>query len=233
MAAAEFERVSAGAAAGAVAPIASPAGAGDRAAASIEDPPPRTPASEGRPAAPDRELARLAGTVVHAALEGWDFTNGAALRDSARQGAKRAVLETMTRSGGDPDRARRLDDEVQAIVRSFLASPLPARLSRVEILGRELPILFRDPAGVAWSGACDLLYRERDGNLVVADYKTDRVLGDPREFAQRYRPQIAVYAEAVRRSFPGKGVRGEVLFIRSGTAVPFTFEGLTPQEPSR
>lgn len=232
-AAAEFERVSAAAAAGAVAPIASPAGAGDRTAASIAEPPLRTPASEGRPAAPDRELARLAGTVVHAALESWDFRDPAALRDAASREARRAVPESAPSPVNDPGRLRALEHEVMAIVDSFLASPLPARLSRLEIVGRELPILFRDPAGVAWSGACDLLYREDDGTLVVADYKTDRVAGDPRQFGERYRPQIELYAEAIRRSFPGQRVRGEVLLIRNGTAVHVDVEGLTPQEPRR
>src|SRR5207247_117540 len=76
-------------------------------------------------------------------------------------------------------RRRRVLSETGGIIEECLRSPLPARLKSADILGREVPILFRDEAGVTWSGACDLVYRDGRGVLVVADYKTERPGPDP------------------------------------------------------
>jgi ATP-dependent exoDNAse (exonuclease V) beta subunit len=55
------------------------------------------------------------------------------------------------------------------------------------------------PVG-AWVGSIDLLYRCQDTNeVVVADYKTDRVGNqDPKAVAEHHRAQGAVYADAVQ-----------------------------------
>jgi ATP-dependent exoDNAse (exonuclease V) beta subunit len=89
----------------------------------------------------------------------------------------------------------------------------------VQILGREVPLLYRDEAGVTWIGAIDLVYREGDGTIVAADYKTDRTTGAPRP-EERYADQMRIYLEALRRSVPGSVVRGELLLLRSGAAIP-------------
>lgn len=101
----------------------------------------------------------------------------------------------------------------------LLRSPLPARLSALSILGREVPLLFRDGQGVTWSGACDLVYRDERGRIVVADYKTERLEGDPQAAAERHRRQMEIYLEAFRRALPGETVRGEIIFVRSGISV--------------
>ena len=69
-------------------------------------------------------------------------------------------------------------------------------------------------------GVLDLLYRDADGSIVVADYKTDRN-ADPREAAERYAPQLALYAETVRRALNlGASPRAEIWLLRTGEAVP-------------
>jgi len=63
---------------------------------------------------------------------------------------------------------------------------------------------------------CDLVYRDERGAVVAADYKTDRPDGEPGAAAERYRPQMQIYVEALRRALPGETVRAEILFVRTG-----------------
>ncbi len=217
-AAARFAEVSSRAAASAGAPIRRPAGAGD-----ARTSPPEVRArgharsSAGTGSGPSSDVARLAGTAVHAALERWDFKEGRDLADLAQHEARR-LLEGVDAPDG-PDFARSLREEVSGIIEGFLASSLPGRLAAFQVLGREVPILYRDDRGATWIGACDLIYRDREETLVAADYKTDHVQGDARDAAARYRSQVEVYVEAVKRAFPGSRVRGEILFVRTGAAV--------------
>jgi ATP-dependent exoDNAse (exonuclease V) beta subunit len=83
-------------------------------------------------------------------------------------------------------------------------------LARLRELGagalhRELPVLLpasEQDAPVGYiSGVVDLVYRDPEtGEIVVADYKTDRIEGETelREAARRYAPQGAVYQRALR-----------------------------------
>ena len=52
-------------------------------------------------------------------------------------------------------------------------------------MGREIPILYKDGDGTTWSGTCDLIYRDRSGGVVAADYKTARVEGRRRASSAR------------------------------------------------
>ena len=166
-----------------------------------------------------REVARLAGSAVHAALEGWEFDGAESLRSLARRAAQRLVESTPAATNA-PGLDERVKGEVQEIVERFIASPLPERLAGVEILGREVTILFRDEDDRVWNGSCDLVYRDGEGRVVAADYKTERLDGDAAAAAQRHRPQIAIYVEALRRAMPDREIRGEVIFVRGGVAVP-------------
>jgi ATP-dependent helicase/nuclease subunit A len=193
-------------------------------------PPVRSPAraaheqEEGRGAGPSqvpkaktaRDVARLAGIAMHAALQRFDLEDPASLRGLARE-AVGPIIEAETRAGAD---LRQLVlAETDAIVEEFLRSPLPRHLADANVLGREVPILFKDDTGITWSGACDLVYRDAGGRVVVADYKTERLDGDPAIAATRHRRQMEIYLEAFRRALPGEAVRAEILFVRAGLSV--------------
>ena len=175
-------------------------------------------------------VARLAGMAVHAALSAWLSQREAAGENSGgplpdpgrlpflgRREARLAVDEALP-PGRRGALLHAVTSEVEEILEAFLGSPLPSRLAAAEILGTEVPILFRDGGGRTWTGACDLLFRE-GGSVVVADFKTDKVISDATTTAERYREQIGIYVEAVRRAMPGARLRGEALFVRSGDAV--------------
>ncbi len=158
--------------------------------------------------------------AFHTAVERWDFKDGARLREMVRLEATRLALEAAPRGTEDaPAPAARVIREAGTIADEFLGSLLPHRLAALTILGREVPILYRDTTGTTWVGACDLLYRDGDGTVVVADYKTDRITGDPAHAAAPYRDQLRVYREAVSRSMEDTRVRAEVLFVRTGDVV--------------
>ena len=77
------------------------------------------------------------------------------------------------------------------------------------------------PVG-AWVGSIDLLYRCPDtGEVVVADYKTDRVgKQEAKVVAERHRAQGAVYSEAVQAAMGlARRPRFEVWLIETGQRV--------------
>ena len=106
-------------------------------------------------------------------------------------------------------------DEAETVLRAFTGSPLAARLATLDILGREVPLLLGED-GARWHGAIDLLYRDTDGTLVVADYKTDT--SDDGAIA-RHGEQLGVYVRAVRRAMSGERVRAELWMLRSGRVI--------------
>ena len=169
-----------------------------------------------------RQTLRLAGTAIHMALEKTPFGSGrgAPDRDRLLQTARRVaagLLHEAPPQARHADLQRELYGSIDEILAGFFASALPARLGAATILGREVPILFRDERDT-WAGACDLLFRE-ENLLIVADYKTDRFEGSAEEAALPYREQMRLYVAAIARAFPAQPVRAEVLFLRRGVAV--------------
>lgn len=166
-----------------------------------------------------RDLARVAGSIVHAALQHWDFKDADRLRSLGRRAADRALDSQPLIASADPPPADAIRAEVESILTMFASSPLPARLAAGDIVAREMPVLYTGADGTTWNGICDLVYRDEDGCLVAADYKTERVEGNAEIAARRYRPQIRIYVDALRRAAPGERVRGQIVFVRSGVAV--------------
>jgi ATP-dependent helicase/nuclease subunit A len=154
---------------------------------------------------PARDVARVAGIAVHRALQHADFRSKRFL-DALPAYARAAAAE----EGADP---ARVEKEARAILEAFARSPLFARLREVEILGREIPLLFRDAGGASWRGSIDLLFRDTDGTLVVADFKTDV---DTSGALDRYHAQLEVYAASARDALETPAVRAELWMLRSG-----------------
>ncbi len=164
------------------------------------------PASRGR-----ADLARLLGLAVHEALEHWDFRD----RHGLTARLESALVHVSRDTAIDHDALRR---EAMRVLEGLLGSELPAYLASREVLGRELPLLFQDAEGRAWSGTLDLLYRDPDGRIVVADYKTDREPGP--ETSERYRQQLEVYARGIALAFPeAPPPAQELLYVRTGERV--------------
>ena len=169
---------------------------------------------------PDRATVR--GTLAHALLAEVDL--GAAPLE------RRALLAAAaSRRGEDPGRPgiRAIVDDVAR----FLSGPVGERLataSRSGALRRELPFLLRldgePPCHL--DGAVDALLVGNDG-VEILDFKYAR----PRPGAEeRYRVQLAAYALAVTRAFPGVPVRATLHFLRPHREADLT---PTPEDLSR
>ena len=114
---------------------------------------------------------------------------------------------------------------------SFLRSPLAARMAAAEAAGklfREQPFVLglsadRLPGDypaeetVMVQGIIDAFFEE-NGELVLVDYKTDRV-EDAEELVRRYAVQLAYYAEALEK-ITGRRVKEKMMYsLRLGREV--------------
>ena len=111
-------------------------------------------------------------------------------------------------------------EEVRDLLRTFVQSPVYERLRRATVVGREMPFLMPWNGGrQVMEGVIDLLYR-LDGELWIADYKTDMIPHDQvRARAETYREQARLYRTAVEQSL-GTPIAGfEFIFLRHGMAV--------------
>ena len=94
-------------------------------------------------------------------------------------------------------------------IRDFAASPLFCRMAKAARVEREWSFLCPMPASalladtdsdepILLQGVIDACFVE-DGAWVLLDYKTDRVTGDPNEYAKKHARQVALYAEALEK----------------------------------
>jgi ATP-dependent exoDNAse (exonuclease V) beta subunit len=145
------------------------------------------------------------------------------------------VLETLRldsdlREQIDAQRDRLAGSLADDALARFAQGPLLARLAalREHVIARELPVLLPPesegdgPVGFI-AGAIDLLYRDpATGELVVVDYKTDRVEGAAAlaERAAHYAGQAASYRRAVKEALAlERPPRCELWFLHAGEVV--------------
>jgi ATP-dependent helicase/nuclease subunit A len=175
----------------------------------------------------DRAAAMAAGGAIHRALEEWDL----AADPSEETGRQRSRLPAYLAALVEGDELERSLPVAEALLETFAAGPLLARLRRLKdhLLARELPVLLPpgdgvvSPVGVV-SGAIDLLYRDPDdgGRIVIADYKTDEVETEEemRARAAVYASQGRLYARAIQEALELVEMpRFELWFLRPGTVV--------------
>lgn len=141
------------------------------------------------------------GTLMHDVLQRLDFSGAG---DFA---AVRAQIGAMTAAGHlTAEEAQEV--RVEALT-TFLASPLGQRARQAKNCWREQAFGLLLPARevapdaaeddeVYVQGVIDLFFEERDGGIVLLDYKTDRKT-TPELMRRRYRVQMTLYARAIQR----------------------------------
>ncbi|HEU4382788.1 MAG TPA: UvrD-helicase domain-containing protein [Anaeromyxobacteraceae bacterium] len=175
--------------------------------------PERSPSEGGAPVQDDPARATARGTLAHAMLAESDL--------AAPPLERRAQLAAAAaRRGYDPSSptVRRILADVSRFLDAAPGRRLSA-LTRSGALHREVPFLLRlDGAeglpACYLSGALDALWEER-GSVTVVDFKYS--VGRPEE-RERYRLQLAAYALAAGRAFPGRRVRAQLQFLRGALA---------------
>lgn len=135
------------------------------------------------------------GTVLHHLLD-------VAAR-APRANLERLAVSALAEQGLDPALAQAAASQARAVMASGLWQRARASLQCLTEVpfeiwfengphGQGAPTLLR--------GAIDLVFRE-DGGWVLVDYKTDRVpAAGPGSLAERYRPQVRLYAQCWERS---------------------------------
>ena len=169
-----------------------------------------------------RDAATASGTFIHSVLEEWDTDADV----SAELERHRDGLDTRVAA-----LARRDVDKACAAAREILdrldGSDCVARLRELGpcILGREVPFCASPPSEDdgpvgAVAGTVDMIYRDpQNGEVVVVDYKTDRVApGDAEARANDHSDQLGAYRDAVARAL-GEPVRGELWFLHADRIV--------------
>jgi ATP-dependent helicase/nuclease subunit A len=164
-----------------------------------------------------RDAARAVGVALHAALQSWPVGRPDA-PEIARAALERALAARV--GAAELEDARRA---ALALLDAFAASALARRLDALagRFFARELPLLLgadgEDGPTGAWVGAADLVYEEH-GALVVVDFKTDGGLDDA-ALLSTYRPQLELYARALRAALGRPVVRAELWRLGLGRCV--------------
>ncbi len=169
-----------------------------------------------------RDRAIKVGHICHKVLEEWDFKIASAnVKPALRKALDRAarLFELIQ----DSEESDVVLSDAKKVLAGFFESESYKELTKVKIVGREIPFLYPTESGsaAAMRGVIDLLV-ERDGRLVVIDYKTNKI--DRRsltDLADHYRAQGLAYQQAVLRSL-GQEADFELLFLRGPISVSVT-----------
>ena len=161
-----------------------------------------------------RDDAKALGTALHLALELWP--------------RERQPADWLRELADDPDRllsasaGADLRDELARSLRALADSEIAARLEQIadSILARELPCVLAREEGLV-VGSIDLLHRDEENDeLVVVDFKSDRVGADAEAIAARYREQGQAYVDAANGSGLKGKIRFEVWFLKADLIIP-------------
>ncbi len=146
------------------------------------------------------------GSAVHAVLQEIDLNSGDGIVELA---SEQATVH------GVADRA----DEVARLVKAVLDSGVVKEAVESGRYWRETPVAAGVGQGKSLEGVIDLIFESAQGELVIVDYKTDRVQGRSlAEMAEPYRTQIGAYAAVADKTTPARVVRAVLLFARPALA---------------
>jgi ATP-dependent helicase/nuclease subunit A len=169
---------------------------------------------ETTPVRQDAAVGRLVGVVAHRLLERWDFS-----QDLSGLCAQVVLAVQAALGPDDQPHAGAVAESVTDLLATFGRSEAYGRLRSSQIIGREVPFIMPWGNKQVMEGVIDLIYR-LDGELWVADYKTDAISADQAAArAEQYRTQSEVYKVAVQESLGVESVRFHCVFLRCATAV--------------
>ncbi|MDP6423587.1 MAG: PD-(D/E)XK nuclease family protein, partial [Planctomycetota bacterium] len=156
------------------------------------------------------------GATVHDYLRSHDLSSNELDLDRLT-----ALADVVSADLPEVGTRQRLIDQSAELLTDFLDSDLFARLKAAKVLGRELPVLWTDATGRRWHGSIDIVFE--DDEIVVGDFKTDRVEGGIEQLGGRYRAQLTGYATALERAWSlAKPPRAELLLLRAARALRVT-----------
>ncbi len=153
---------------------------------------------------PSVSRAALLGTICHRALQ---------LRFTESEKSAAQIVSQAAQEAGQPE----LETEAAALLDAFYQTDTFARLQTYKLLAAEMPFSFLTPEERVETGVIDAVFERPDGSIEVIDYKTDHIpaSGAP-ALLEKYRPQLTVYVQAVRKLYPQSSVQAALVLVRSG-----------------
>jgi ATP-dependent helicase/nuclease subunit A len=154
--------------------------------------------------AADRQKALERGRLVHRLMQALPDIPAERRQDAAERYLANTATEFL------PAERTAMARQVLAILddENFAEIFAPGSRAEVPIVGR-IARARRDPIPVA--GQVDRLAVTAD-SVLIADYKTDRIVPDRLDATHHYVTQLALYRAVLARVFPGKPVRAALLF---------------------
>lgn len=102
------------------------------------------------------------------------------------------------------------DENIRGFVKNFMQDPIFSEIKSAVEIHKELPITFKHN-GYIIEGVIDLLYKKKDGNWVILDYKTDNIKKEEIPgYAKNYEIQLSIYALGINKIL---GINPEKLVI--------------------
>jgi ATP-dependent exoDNAse (exonuclease V) beta subunit len=140
------------------------------------------------------------GRAVHGVMQTVDLLTGDGLNEAvAAQCLAEGVVEHA--------------EIVRALCRSALGSEVVQRAA-TRPHWREAYVGTTQSDGTVLEGFIDLIYREDDGSLVIADYKTEAIHGPAMADRERfYRPQMTAYVDALSSATGAATMRAVLVFL--------------------
>ncbi len=155
---------------------------------------------------PQRAHTSLGNAVHNALRDWWDLPLDGRTPAAGAELVRRGWIETGFR---DPGQSQRWRDRAEGEVAAYLVGVDPV----TQPAGIERSVAFTTD-GLALQGRLDRL-DDRDGDLVVVDYKTSRVA--PSDDDARTSLPLALYAAAVWKMFRRRCLRVELHHVPTGT----------------
>jgi len=180
---------------------------------------------------PGSQAGALIGMLAHRILEQWDFA------DDPEKLISQVEAMCPDIKVDETDERHGVSRTVKDILEVFIRSDIYRTLQSSTIIGREVPFVIpwhiADPQHSAlcaqhsismMEGIIDLVYRF-NGDIWIADYKTDRLTSDEiADRAKEYRLQAQIYTEAVFQCVGARPKGFQFVFLRTGTVVPVLCE---------
>ena len=157
---------------------------------------------------PRKNRASLLGQLCHETLKNLNFKNPGDVKKIIS--AAGASLSQLSLEPIDQE----LHNEAAGLIEYFLRSAQFKEIIKAEILGREIPFVYREKDALI-KGTIDLVYQS-DERTVIVDYKTGPAplsLDEKKTALERYRPQAETYLRAVEKTL-GKKAQFQLLFLR-------------------
>jgi ATP-dependent helicase/nuclease subunit A len=180
---------------------------------------------EAGEAASGRTVAMTVGTAVHFLLEQLDLEGDLVEQVSSSREHLMADLEADL----GPDRLEAAGERLDELLQGLRRGHCLGRLQDLgeNVIARELSLLLPpqgdDDAVGFVAGSADLVYRDPStGELVVADYKTDRVtdLAAAQERAEVYASQVGLYARGLQEALGLDSLPvGELWFLHADQTI--------------